>query len=416
MAREDRTPHPGVSGREFVALIAMLMAIGALGIDVMLPALPAIGGALGVGDANTTQFVITAYTLGFGVGQLFFGPLADRYGRKPVLVVSIGGFVALSVLAALAQSFTLLIVARLLQGGFGAATRVLVTSIVRDCYSGRRMARVMSVASMLFFAVPILAPALGTLVLQFGDWRASFWTLAALGGFILVWTSVRLPETLAPGSRRRISIANLREAYAATLGNRFSLGYALGQAVMFGALMGYISSSEQIIGQVFDAREQFPLIFAIIAAAMGVSVFGNSRLVERFGTRKLSHGATLAVIAIGLAHVGVTLSGRETLGSFILFQALLLGAAGLIGSNFSAMAMAPVGHIAGTAASVQGFISNVGAALLGIAIGQQFDGTTMAVALSYPICGAVVLAIILVVERGRLFVAHDAPLPAKPGG
>lgn len=412
MARDDRLPHPGVSGREFVALIALLMAVGALGTDLMLPALPAIGHGLAVG-ANTTQYVITAYTLGFGFGQLFFGPLADRYGRKPVLVVSIAGFVVLSLIAGFASSFPMLIAARVLQGGFGAATRVLVTSVVRDCYSGRRMARVMSLASMLFFAVPILAPSLGVLVLQFGDWRANFWTLAGLGAFILVWTSWRLPETLDPQARRPISVSSIADAYRQTLRNRFSLGYTLGMMTMFGALMGYISSSEQIVSQVFHAGDRFPLIFAIIAIAMGTAIFGNAKLVERFGTRKLSHGATLAVIVISAVHLAVALTGHETLTSFVVLQALQLAAAGLIGSNFSAMAMAPVGHIAGTAASIQGFTSNVGAALIGIAIGQQFDGSTVPVAAGYLLCGVTVLAIILVTERGRLFVAHDAPLPPR---
>lgn len=408
MAREDTVPHPGVSQREFIALVAGLMAIGALGVDIMLPALPAIGRGLGVTNANALQYVIAAYTFGFGAGQLIYGPLADRYGRKPVLVFSLAGFVVTSFIAAGSTTLTLLVAARGIQGAFGAATRVLVTSVVRDSYSGRTMAKVMSLASMLFFVVPILAPSLGSLLLMFGPWRWNFWGLGLLSAAILVWTATRLPETLAVDRRRAISIASLLQAYRATLGNRFSVGYSLGQALMFGGLLGYLYSSEQIVATVFGRPEAFPLVFALIALAMGGSVFLNSRLVERFGTRKLSHGALLVTIAVALIHALVAASGYETLAGFIVLQSLQMATFGLIGSNFSAMSMEPVGHIAGTAASIQGFISNVGGALVGVVIGQAFNGTTLPVALGFVVCGLASLTIVLLIERGRLFVPHHS--------
>ena len=408
MARDDNTPHPGVSQREFIALVAGLMAIGALGVDMMLPALPAIGRGLHIADANALQYVIAAYTFGFGAGQLVYGPLADRYGRKPVLVFSLAGFVITSFVAAASTSLEMLIIARAVQGAFGAATRVLVTSVVRDSYSGRTMAKVMSLASMLFFIVPILAPSLGSVLLMFGPWRWNFWGLGILSAAILVWTSVRLPETLAIDRRRAISMPLLAEAYRATLGNRFSLGYSVGSALMFGGLMGYIYSSEQIVGNVFGRPQAFPYIFALVAAAMGVSVFLNSRLVERFGTRKLSHGALLITIAVAAVHSAVAASGHETLTMFVVLQAMQMATFGLIGSNFSAMAMEPVGHIAGTAASIQGFIANVGGAIVGVQIGQAFNGTTLPVALGFAVCGVASLIIVLMVERGRLFVPHHA--------
>ena len=414
MARDDINPHPGVSQREFIALVAGLMAIGALGVDMMLPALPAIGRGLGVSDANALQYVIAGYTLGFGAGQLIYGPLADRYGRKPVLTFSLAGFVITSFVAAGATSLEMLVAARAVQGAFGAATRVLVTSVVRDSYSGRTMAKVMSLASMLFFIVPILAPSLGSVLLAFGPWRWNFWVLGLLSAAILVWTSVRLPETLAVERRRAISPALLAEAYRATLGNRFSLGYSIGGALSFGGLLGYIYSSEQIVGTVFGQPKAFPYVFALVAAAMGGSVFLNSRLVERLGTRKLSHGALLVSITVALIHSAVAVSGYETLASFVVLQALQMATVGLIGSNFSAMAMEPVGHIAGTAASIQGFISNVGGALVGVAIGQAFNGTTLPVALGFVICGCTIIAIVLIVERGRMFVPHHADPRPKP--
>ena len=407
MARDDHIPHPGIGQREFVALIATIMSVGALGTDMMLPALPAIGEALAVARQNDLQWVIAAYTFGFGGAQLFYGPLADRYGRMPVLRVAMAGFVVASILAASASSFPLLIAARVIQGAFASASRVLVVSIVRDCYNGRQMARVMSLAQMIFFAAPILAPALGSALLLFGPWRWNFWALAILGLTILVWNWSRMPETLHPADRREISIASLVSAYRLTLSNRFSLGYTLASALVFGSLLGYINSSEQVISGTFKSPHIFPVAFAIVAAGMGVSTFVNSRLVERFGTRKLSHGALMASIGIGLAHLLIALSGHETLISFIALQGIQLACFGLIGANFSSMAMEPVGHIAGTASSVQGFISTVGGALIGITIGQLFDGTTIPIAGGFFVAGLAALVVVLITEGGRLFQARN---------
>lgn len=407
MARSDPNPHPGVGPREFVCLVAAMMSIGALGTDMMLPALPAIGRSLAVANANSLQWVIAAYTFGFGGAQLFYGPLADRYGRKPVLRVAFAGFIAASIIAAAATSFAALIAGRVLQGAFASATRVLVSSVVRDCYNGRRMARVMSLAQMIFFAAPILAPSLGSALLLVGPWRWNFWALAALGLIIVVWTSWRLPETLHAEDRRAISVASLIASCRLTLTNRFSLGYTIASALTFGALLGYVNSSEQIIAGTFGAPSAFPLAFAAIALAMGVSTFANASLVERFGTRKLSHGALIAVIVIGALHLTVALSGRETLALFIMLQGMQLACFGLMGANFSAMAMDPLGHIAGSAASVQGFISTLGGATVGILIGQSFNGTTVPIAAGFVVAGLAALIVVLITEHGRLFVPRN---------
>jgi MFS transporter, DHA1 family, multidrug resistance protein len=413
MARDDQTtshnPHPGVGPREFIALIAAMMSIGALGTDMMLPALPNIGKSLNVGHANSLQWVIAAYSLGFGGAQLLYGPLVDRYGRKPVLRVAFIGFISASIIAAAATSFAALIAARAIQGGFASASRVLVSSIVRDCYDGRRMARVMSLAQMIFFIAPILAPAIGAFLLLFDPWRWNFWTLAILGAIIVTWTGLRLPETLNPADRRQISIASLKEAYRETLTNRYSIGYTVAQALIFGALLGYVYTSEQVIAGTFGAKAAFPYVFGTIAFAMGVTTFINASLVERYGTRKLSHGALLGVIAIAIIHWLAGRAGYETLITFTVFQALQLACFGLIGANFSAMAMQPLGHIAGTASSVQGFVSGFGGAVIGITIGQAYDGTTEAIAMGFVLTGISALGVVLITEGGRLFVARTGP-------
>ncbi|MET0241141.1 MAG: multidrug effflux MFS transporter [Sphingobium sp.] len=396
-------PHPGLRRPEFVALVAAIMAVNALGVDLMLPALPAIGRELSIASANAQQWVITAYVFGFSIGQLVYGPLADRYGRKPVLLVTLAGFVLATVLAAEAQTFALLIAARILQGVMSASTRVLSVALVRDCYSGRRMARMMSLAQMVFFLVPILAPTLGLGLLAFGPWRFIFYALGGFAAGVFLWAILRLPETLPRESRRAISVASLSSAYRETLTNRYSLGYALAGALTFGGIIAFVSSSEQVFVDVFHQGERFTMLFGLCAAAMGFASFLNSRLVERLGTRMISHSGIVCLIALSVVHVAVAWMEVETLWVYVVIQALSLTCIGLCGANFGAMAMAPVGHIAGTASSLQGFISGIGAVAVGSAIGQSFDGTTFPLAIGYLAIGITAFVIIYVVEGGQLF-------------
>jgi DHA1 family bicyclomycin/chloramphenicol resistance-like MFS transporter len=400
------TDHPAPSGmhpREFVAFIAAVMAVNALGVDLMLPALADIGRDLLVSEANHRQWVVTVYMVGFGAGQLVYGPLADRLGRRPVLIATLLGFIAASVFAASSVTFAALLGARLLQGLMSASTRVLAVAIVRDGASGRQMARTMSIAQMIFFIVPILAPTLGQGLLAFGPWRFIFYALGGFAAFVLAWSLVRLPETLPLAARRPLSLANLRQSYSLTLTNRYSIGYAIAAALTFGGIIAFVSSAQQIFVDEFGAGRRFTLLFAICAFSMGVASFANSRLVERLGTRLISQAAVLALIALSIVHLIVIQAGQETLVSYMILQALSMTCIGLCGSNFGAMAMEPVGHIAGTASSVQGFITSIGAVLVGSAIGQSYAGTTLPLAIGYLLIGLAVLALIWVVEKGELF-------------
>ena len=400
------SPAIAMNRHEFVAFVAAVMAVNALGTDLMLPALPAIGRDLSITTANHRQWIVTAYLLGFGLGQLAYGPLADRFGRKPILLVTLTGFVAASLVAAASATFPALLGARVLQGLMSASTRVLAVAIVRDHFSGRRMARTMSLAQMVFFLVPILAPSLGQLLLQFGAWRIVFHALAAFAAFMFAWTLLRLPETLPAAARIPISPASLARGYRLTLTNRYSLGYALAASLTFGAIIAYVASAQQIFVEEFGAGSRFTLLFAVCAFAMGCASFANSRLVERLGTRLISQSGIFALIALSIGHIAVVATGVETLWSFILFQALSMTCIGLCGSNFGAMAMEPVGHIAGSASSVQGFITSVGAVVVGSVVGQAFDGTTLPLAIGNLVIGIAVLGIVLVVERGQLFTSR----------
>jgi MFS transporter, DHA1 family, multidrug resistance protein len=407
-AQPPRAVDPGLRFRGFVALMAGLMALNALGIDSMLAALPEIGRALHVADENRRQLIMVVYVFGFGAAQLVWGPLADAHGRRPIVIACTGSYAVLSVIAGLASSFELLLVARLLQGIGAAASRVLVVSIVRDCYSGRTMARVMSLSFIVFLAVPILAPTIGQLIFAAtGSWRAIFFALGLFGAALTVICFAKLNETLHPEYRRPVSVASLSDGLRRVIFNRIAIGYTLASAATFGALLGFVNSVQQIFADIFDAARLFPLIFACVAASMGVAGFLNSRIVERLGSRRVSHAALLLFVTFSATHLLVAASGLETLVTFAVLQALTMFCFGLMGSNFGAMAMEPVGDIAGIASSVQGFLSTTLGAAIGYVIGQHFNGTTVPLAVGFTVMGCIAIGIVLFAERGRLFRPHQ---------
>ncbi len=388
---------------EFVALVAALMSLTALGIDSMLPALPAIGTSLGITGANSRQFIVTAFVIGFGVAQLVHGPLADRYGRRTVLLWSLGLYAVANVACAAAGSFVLLLVARAAGGAVIAAARVATIALVRDCYHGRAMARVMSIAFMVFMIVPILAPTFGWAVLQFGNWRAIFGVIAVLTLGIMAWFWMRMPETLEPDNVLPITPQRILDDWRQTLGDRLSLGYTLAATALMGSLYGYLNSIQQIMADVFHRPNLLALIFATTSVTMAVANLMNSRVVMRLGTRLISHGSLCALVVVSIIHLAAILIGWESLVSFAVFQALTLGCFGLAVSNFSAMAMENMGRIAGTASSVQGFVSVTAGAVIGAMIGQAFNGTTVPLVAGFLLAGLVALAFVALTERGRLF-------------
>jgi len=408
---------PGMRFGLFVALIAALMAVTPLGIDSMLPALPHIGRSLGIANENHQQWVIAVYVFGFGAAQIVYGPLSDRFGRKAILVPSLSLFAALSILAGFASSFPLLLAARLFQGIAGASSRVLTISIVRDCFSGRQMARVMSTSFMVFLMVPVLAPSIGQGIMLVGSWRLIFFFLAAFALTVAAVLSFTIGETLHPEYRRPLSPRAIGQAVWRTLTDRSALGYTLAITLIFGALMGFINSIQQIFQDIFHAPSKFPLVFAGIGLSMAAAAFTNARIVERLGTRKVSHTALLCMIAVAALHSLFAASGHETILSFALFQFATMFCFGLLGSNFGSMAMENVGEIAGTASSVQGFVSTCCGVLLGLVIGQAFNGTVLPLTLGFFGLGSAALAVVFITERGKLFRAHHAaPRPEPSAG
>ena len=394
-------PWRGPGLREFVVMMAALMASNALATDVMLPALPAIVTSLHVGHDNDRQLIIIFFLIGFGLAQFVYGPLSDRFGRKPILVWALVGYFAFALLSAFASSFALLLAARTLNGAAAASSRVLVVSIIRDRYQGETMARIMSFAGIFFMLVPVLAPSIGQAVLAVASWRYIFILLALYALVVGVWAALRLPETLPPARRRPLSLDKVREAVAATLTHRLSIGNTVAGTLIFGALIGYLSSIQQIVFDVFHRPDSMPIIFAFTAAAIALGSYLNSRLVEAYGSRRIMLVALGIFVGATSAHLAVTLLLGENLFAFVILQALSMACFGFIFSNLASIAMAPLGHIAGTASSVQGAITTLGGALIGRVIGQYFNGTTIPLSTGFVLCGISALLLAIWVNRGE---------------
>ena len=399
---------------EFIALCAALMALNSLAIDIMLPALQQIGASLGVENENHRQYVIPAYILGFGFAQLFFGPLSDRFGRRPPLLAGLVIYVLASGAAAVAPTFETLLLCRFVQGIGAASTRVIAVSIVRDTFEGRRMAEVMSLIFMVFMAIPVIAPSIGQLVILFASWHFIFVAMAIGAILISTWVTLRLPETLHPQYRRPLTSQAIIGGFTTVLSNRVALCYALASTFAFAAMFGFINSAQQIYVGLYGVGELFPVIFACVAGMIAVSNFANARLVGRIGMRRLSQGALIALLSISLLWLLLSLRGPIPLPLFIAIFASAMVPFAMLGSNFNALAMEPLGAVAGTASSVLGFLQTFGGGLLGTIIGQAYNGTVTPLAAGFCLVSAGAFVAVLIAENGKLFQPHNAPV--EPGG
>lgn len=396
--------------REFVILIAAIMALNPLAMDMMLPALPEIGRAFGVDNANHLQTVLSTFLIGFGAGQFVIGPLSDRFGRRPVLI---GGMIVYGIASALtlaAPSFETLLLARALQGLSTAATRVIATSVVRDCYVGRRMASVMSLAQMIFISVPVLAPSLGQLVmLASHEWHSVFAVLMLFGVLVLGWTALRLPETLDENRRTSLAVRDVLGYYRQTLTTRQTLGYAIAAGCLLGTMFSYVFSSQQVFTQVYHLGTMFPVAFAAIAIGVAVAGFVNARIVGRLGMRVISHAALTGFIAASFMMLAAAAFDVLALPLYMALATVTMFTFGLMISNFTALAMEPLGHIAGTASSLFGSITTLIGIVLGSLVGQAFNGTMVPLAIGFFVCSLLALIVVLVTERGKLFRPSKHP-------
>jgi MFS transporter, DHA1 family, multidrug resistance protein len=402
--------HRPMGFPEFVIVIASIMALNPLAMDMMLPALPNIASAFHITVANRPQMVLSTFLIGFGVGQFVIGPLSDRFGRRPVLLGGMTVYCIASVLAIAAPSFETLLLARALQGLGTSATRVIATSIVRDCYAGRRMASVMSLAMMVFIAVPVIAPSFGQAVLMLTHWRGIFIVLMVYGAVALVWSALRMPETLPQSQRRSLAIGEVLDAFRQTVTNRQTLGYALAAGGVMGSLFAYVFTSQQVFTEIYKLGQYFPIAFAAIAIGTAVAGFLNSKFVGRLGMRVISHGALVAFAAVAATMLVAEKMQMLPLPLFMALSALMMFSFGLMIANFTALAMEPQGHIAGTASSLYGSITTLLGIGIGMTMGQDYDGTLLPFSTGFFLCTLAALAVVLVTEKGRLFKPHNKPV------
>ena len=396
-------PTPKLREGEFVALMALMMSLVAMSVDAMLPALAQIGDELGVGHANQAQLVISALLLGMAAGQVVYGPLSDSIGRKPTIYAGLAVFVVGSALSVVAGSFTVMLLGRILQGFGAAAPRIVVVALVRDEYVGAAMARIMSLVLTTFILVPVVAPAVGQGILLVAHWRWIFVMLLVLGVVGLVWFALRQPETLPVERRARFSFGRILTGVRETCANRAALGYTLAAGMIFGAFLGYITSSAQIFLDQYDVGGLFPLYFGGLAVGIGAATYANARLVMRYGMRRLS---SLAVASLGglsaiFLAVAWAFGGDPPLWLLMPYLAVAFFCFGLVFGNFNALAMEPLGHIAGVGSAVVGTITSIMSLALGTLIGQSYDGTVLPLVAGFAVLGLGSLATMRWAERGR---------------
>ncbi|HZI78896.1 MAG TPA: multidrug effflux MFS transporter [Vicinamibacterales bacterium] len=397
---------------EFVALMAMLTALVALSIDMVLPALPAIGASLGVARANDNQLVLSLLFLGFGVGQLFYGPFSDAAGRKPAAFLGLTVFTAGCSLALLSQTFPMMLAGRLLQGIGVAGPRTITIALVRDRFEGREMARVMSLVTAVFILVPIIAPALGQAVLGAFGWRAVFVVYLVMGLVTSVWFGLRQEETLPASRRLPFSLPRLASAARQAVTNRMTICYTIAAGLVFGAFLGYLTSAQQILQEQYALGTRFPLYFAILAVAIGGASLANARLVMRYGMRALSHCSLWGIFGVSVIFSGVTAlwSGHPPL---VLLMAYLMASffgIGLLFGNLTALAMQPLGAIAGTGSAVVGATSMLISLTLGTVIGQIYDGTVLPLVIGFAVLSLCALVVARKAEAGGEADAETATL------
>jgi MFS transporter, DHA1 family, multidrug resistance protein len=403
-------PRAGPKFPEFVALVALMIGMAAYSVDNLLPAFDPIRATFRLADPNDAQLVIYAYMISFALAQAVHGTVSDIVGRRPVLMAGLAIFAAGSLLAIAAPSFEFLLAARVIQGFGTAAARVLATAIVRDLYVGRDMARVMSLVMMVFLTVPVVAPAVGSALLLIGGWQVIFASMLLLALLLAVWFGIRMPETLRPEHRMPFSAARIAGALRLTVTTRESFGYATAIGLLFGPLMAYIGSAQQILETtVYGLGPVFTLYFAIIAGVQAVASLVNARLVGRFGMRRLSHIALCGYVAVCAVHLALAIhfGGKPPLALFMTLLAVTFFLFSFTIANFNAMAMQPLGAVAGTASSFIGAYTTLLGSIGGLLTARAFDGTVVPILTGFCVLGGSGLAIVVWTERGRLFGAHQ---------
>lgn len=384
LSPEEIVIHPdreksSASFVEFVIIISMMMSLTALSIDVMLPALPQIARDLGVAQPNDRQLVISLIFLGSALGQIFFGPLSDKTGRRPAIFIGFSMYIAGSLVSLFAQNLPVMLAGRVLQGLGLSAPRAVALALVRDRYEGPRMARILSFTMTVFILVPMVAPALGQGILLFAGWRSIFASFVLFALVIMSWFALRIPETLPLENRSQFSTKQILVTYRNIINIRSSLAFTLVSGLMYGYFLGYINSAQQILQEQYRLGGSFPLYFALIALSMGMAYLFNSQLVMRFGMIRLVRLAASIVFCFGAIFlvIAVLFAGQPPLWALMAFLTATFFTTGMVFGNINALAMQPLGRQAGAGSAIVGSLSTLLSMLLGMLVGRSYDGTIL---------------------------------------
>jgi len=385
---------------EFVTLMAFLMSIVALAIDAILPALIQIGSDIGVKNSTDNQLLIIMIFLGLGVGQLFFGPISDSLGRKPVVFMGLGVFIIASLICINATDLNTMIFGRILQGIGLSAPRTVSIAIVRDLYSGDYMARIMSFISVVFILVPIIAPALGKFILDHYNWQAIFYIQLLFSILVSIWFWIRQPETLLESQRKKLSSHIFVDGFKELIRYKRTIGFTIISGFITGSFMVYLSTAQQIFQLQYDLTEEFPFIFAGLAISVGAATFLNGTFVLKYGMEKLVTIALLAFFTISILYVGIFYNNSNpNIYTLLTFFGLQFFAIGFLFGNLRALAMEPVGHIAGIASAITGFISTMMAVPISSFIGKSVSTTALPLFIGFSICGFLSILILIYLKR-----------------
>ncbi len=387
-----------MSQNEFVGFLATISATTALGIDLVIPAFGDVRGAFGLAEDSTqVALTVTTYFLGLSIAQIIYGPFTDRFGRKPVLLASLGLYCAGAIAAGLAPGLSFLLISRLLWGVGAAGPRVLLMAIARDVHEGDRLAKVLSLAAAIFMIVPAIAPLAGQAVLALGSWRLVFAAPLVPAMALVAWTALRLDETLAPASRRPLTFARTAEAVRAVTGNRVALGFSLALLFDFASFASFLASSELLFDRVYDRSSQFPLFFSLMSVVMGVVVFTGSRFVGRFGARRMILSLFKVNLCSSAALLVISLLAGGSPNFWLWFGLLTISNSlrTLVNPLAGSEAMQPMGDLAGTAASVMGTISMGGGAILAGITDRFINNSVTPLSSAYVIYGVLEFAAIV---------------------
>ncbi|WP_019223509.1 multidrug effflux MFS transporter [Bartonella rattaustraliani] len=389
--------------KEFVILIGALMAINSIAVDIMLPAMPDILNSLHVFNENDQHFIIFSYLISYGLTQIFFGPISDRYGRRKIILIGLALYSFAAIGCAFVSSFSVLLILRILQGMGGASMRILTVSVVRDLYSGRKMAEVMSIVMMIFLIAPMIGPATGQFILLFVHWQFIFVFMAAIGFGLMIWIYLRLPETLH--TQRSLSFSSVKYNLWFVITNRTTLCYTLATSIILGCIFISVNTSQQTYEGIYNLGLWFPVAFAAGAAFQILSSYLNSHLVGHLGMRRIAHSMLLLFcVTSGIWFVGSVLTnGVIPFPFYMILFCILMFTCGGIMANFNTLALESVGSVAGTASSVSGFLQTSIGAGISFFIAQQFNETTTPNAAGFFFLSLIAIALVLWAERGHLF-------------